>query len=62
VPTVGATTDRRLRAFDAKTGKELWSATLDAQVNANPMTYRGTTGKQYVATVATNSLVVFALP
>ena len=59
---VGATTDRRLRAFDAKTGKELWSARLDAQVNANPMTYRGKNGKQYVAAVATDSLVVFALP
>ena len=53
---------RRLRAFDAKTGKELWSARLDAQVNANPMTYRGKNGKQYVAAVATDSLVVFALP
>jgi quinoprotein glucose dehydrogenase len=59
---VGATTDRRLRAFDAKTGKELWSTRLDAQVNANPMTYRVKNGKQYVAAVATDSLVVFALP
>ena len=59
---VGATTDRRLRAFDAKTGKELWAVRLDGQVNANPMTYRGKTGKQYVAAVATDSLVVFALP
>ena len=25
---VGATSDRRLRAFDAKTGKELWSVRL----------------------------------
>ena len=33
-----------------------------AQVNANPMTYRGKNGKQYVAAVATDSLVVFALP
>jgi quinoprotein glucose dehydrogenase len=59
---VGATSDRRLRAFDAKTGKELWATRLDAQVNANPMTYRGRNGKQYVAAVATDSLVVFALP
>ena len=59
---VGATSDRRLRAFDSKTGKELWSARLDAQVNANPMTYRGRNGKQYVAAVATDSLVVFSLP
>jgi quinoprotein glucose dehydrogenase len=59
---VGATTDRRFRAFDARTGKELWAARLDGQVNANPMTYRGKNGKQYVAAVATDSLVVFALP
>jgi glucose dehydrogenase len=59
---VGATTDRRLRAFDAKDGKELWSTQLPAQVNANPMTYRGKNGKQYVAVVATDSLVAFALP
>jgi quinoprotein glucose dehydrogenase len=59
---VGATSDRRLRAFDARTGTELWAARLDAQVNANPMTYRGKNGKQYVAAVATDSLVVFALP
>jgi quinoprotein glucose dehydrogenase len=59
---VGATSDRRFRAFDSKTGKELWAARLDAQVNANPMTYRGKSGKQYVAVIATDSLVAFALP
>jgi glucose dehydrogenase len=59
---VGATTDRRFRAFDAKTGKELWSVRLDGQVNANPLTYRGKNGKQYVAVVATDRLVSFALP
>jgi quinoprotein glucose dehydrogenase len=59
---VGATSDRRFRAFDAKTGKELWVTRLDAQVNANPMTYRGKNGKQYVAVVATDTLVAFALP
>jgi hypothetical protein len=31
-------------------------------VNANPMTYRGRSGTQYVAVVATDSLVAFALP
>jgi quinoprotein glucose dehydrogenase len=59
---VGATSDRRFRAFDARTGKELWATRLDAQVNANPMTYRGKNGKQYVAVVATDTLVAFALP
>jgi len=59
---IGATTDRRFRAFDAKTGRELWSTKLEATVNANPMTYRGKNGKQYVAFVATDKLVAYALP
>jgi glucose dehydrogenase len=59
---VGATNDRRFRAFDSKTGKELWVTRLDATVNANPMTYRGKNGKQYVAFVATDTLVAYALP
>ena len=59
---VGATNDKRFRAFDARSGKEVWSAQLDAIVNANPMTYRGRDGKQYVAVVADDKLRVFALP
>jgi quinoprotein glucose dehydrogenase len=59
---VGATSDRRLRAFDMQTGKELWSARLQGQVNANPMIYRGRSGKQFVAAVATDAVVAFALP
>ena len=59
---VGATNDRRLRAFDSKTGKELWVTRLEQTVNANPMTYRGKNGKQYVAVVATDTLVAYALP
>ncbi len=59
---VGATNDRRFRAFDAKTGKELWVTKVEAAVNANPMTYQGKNGKQYVAVIATDSVVVFALP
>jgi quinoprotein glucose dehydrogenase len=68
---IGATADGRFRAFDSKTGKELWTAKLDYSVTAVPITYQGKNGKQYVAVVAaaraggaTNSeaLVVFALP
>jgi glucose dehydrogenase len=59
---VGATDDRRFRAFDSKTGKELWVTQLPASGNANPMTYQAKNGKQYVAIVATNQVVVFALP
>jgi quinoprotein glucose dehydrogenase len=59
---VGATSDRRFRAFDAKTGTELWSATLENNANANPMSYAGRSGKQRVAIVAGDTVNVFALP
>jgi quinoprotein glucose dehydrogenase len=54
--------DNRFHAFDSKTGKELWQVKLDANMNANPMTYAGKSGKQYVGGVATNQVVVFSLP
>lgn len=59
---VGSTDDDRFRAIDAKTGKELWVTKLARRANADPITYQGKDGKQYVAIVATDSLVVFALP
>jgi quinoprotein glucose dehydrogenase len=58
---VGATNDQRFRAFDARTGEELWAVKLDAQVDANPMTYLDKDGKQYVAVVANETLVAFSL-
>jgi quinoprotein glucose dehydrogenase len=58
---VGATNDRRFRAFDAASGEELWVTELDANVNANPMTYLGNDGRQYVAVVVNDRLVTFAL-
>jgi len=66
---IGATRDKRFRAFDSRTGKELWSIQLDYNVTAIPMTYQGKDGKQYVAVTAATtgtgnneSLRVFALP
>ena len=59
---IGATNDRLFRAFDAKTGRELWAGKLGKVANANPMTYQGKNGKQYVAIMATDSLMIFALP
>ena len=59
---VGATSDRRFRAFDAKTGNELWSAMLANNAGANPMSYAGRSGKQRVAIVAGDTVNVFALP
>ena len=59
---IGATDDARFRAFDSKTGRELWVTKLDKPATANPITYQGKSGKQYVAIVAGDSVVTFALP
>jgi quinoprotein glucose dehydrogenase len=49
---IGATNDRRFRAFDAKTGKKLWETTLDASAAATPISFMGKDGKQYVVIAA----------
>jgi quinoprotein glucose dehydrogenase len=49
---IGATNDRRFRAFDARTGKKLWETTLDASGAATPISYVGKDGKQYVVIAA----------
>jgi glucose dehydrogenase len=67
---IGATNDNRFRAFDSKTGKELWSTKLDYTATAVPITYQGKHGRQYVAIVAAGgaarsngqALMVYALP
>ena len=73
---IGATNDKRFRAFDSRTGKELWETKLDYSAIAVPMTYLGKNGKQYVAIAVTGggagitdpnpanteALQVFALP
>ena len=48
----GATSDGRFRAFDAKTGKELWVTRTPAgaqgnspNINANPMSFLGKSGE-----------------
>ncbi len=58
---VGATNDRRFRAFDATNGAQLWETTLGGNANANPMTYRGRDGKQYVAINASGVIMVYSL-
>jgi quinoprotein glucose dehydrogenase len=59
---VGATNDQRFRAFDARTGAELWSAELDGNANANPMSYEGRSGRQHVAVIAGDQVMAYALP
>ncbi len=50
---VGATDDARFRAFDGKSGKEVWTYKLTGAAQATPMTYQGRDGKQYVVITAT---------
>ncbi|HLJ48125.1 MAG TPA: pyrroloquinoline quinone-dependent dehydrogenase [Bryobacteraceae bacterium] len=70
---IGATDDSRFRAFDSKTGKELWVTKIDAGAHAAPITYMGKDDKQYVVVTATgggflndrsssDSIIAFALP
>ena len=72
---IGATNDRRFRAFDSRTGEELWVTKTDMSARAVPITYLGKDSRQYVAVVAagassvdnpsppeSQALVVFALP
>ena len=69
---VGATIDKRFRAFNAQTGALLWETTLDASAHATPMTFMGRDHRQYVVVAASGagllgsppgrSIVAFALP
>lgn len=59
---IGASYDQRFHAFDSKTGKLLWEVKLPADGVANPITYLGKNGKQYVVIDAGDSLVAYALP
>ena len=72
---IAATNDRRFRAFDSRTGAELWQTRLEMSAYTVPITYLGSDGQQYVAIVAAaasalddpspdeaQKLVVFSLP
>ena len=59
---IGATRDQRFRAFETKTGRELWSIKAEQGINANPITYTGKDGNQYVSVVANTVLLTYALP
>lgn len=49
---IGATTDQYLRAFDVRTGEEVWKTRLPAGAQATPMTYLGRDGRQYIVVTA----------
>jgi len=70
---IGGANDRKLRAFDARTGQVLWSGELDGSGHATPVTYLGQDGRQYVVIAAggggyfsqdkvSDEVVAFALP
>ena len=64
--------DPAIRAYDSRTGEQLWSARLSGYAGAPAMTYIGKSGRQYVVTSmslsplafpdAETALVAFALP
>ena len=68
----GATLDRYLRAYDIRSGKQLWQARLPAGGQATPMTYLSPSGRQVVVISASGHpgmrtkpgdyLMAFALP
>ena len=70
---IAGTNDRRIRAFDAKTGRVLWQGALDASGHATPVAYRSArTGREFVviaaggggrfSTTVSDAVVAFALP
>jgi quinoprotein glucose dehydrogenase len=59
---IASTDDSRFRALDLKTGKQLWVTRLARRGNADPITYLGRNGKQYVAVVAVDTVATYALP
>jgi quinoprotein glucose dehydrogenase len=49
---IAATFDKRFRAFDVETGRELWQTKLPRSGIATPMTYRAQDGRQIVVIAA----------
>lgn len=73
VTFMAGTDDSRFRAFETRTGREIWTVELPATAHSTPITYSDASGKQYVAIVATgggllaapvesDSLIVYSLP
>ena len=56
---IGSTADSYLRAFETRTGAELWSVKTPAAAHATPMTY-AVNGKQYVVVAAGSHMFINA--
>ena len=70
---VGGTVDNMFRAFEARTGQELWATNVGAAAHAVPISYQGRDRRQYVAVMVSGGgylgdpivpakLMVFSLP
>ena len=69
---IGGASDSRFRAFDLRTGRELWRSELPASGHGTPLSYRGRSGHQFVVIAAggggrfsrtiSDAIVAFSLP
>jgi quinoprotein glucose dehydrogenase len=70
---IGATNDKRFRAFDKDTRKEIWTTKLPASAHASPMTFAGNKSKKQFVVIAagggnkynqdfSDALVAYTLP
>ena len=70
---VGGTDDFRFRAFATATGEKLWEIKMASSIEATPITYMGSDGRQFVTVVSTgggltgsevtnDEIIAFALP
>ena len=69
---IGATMDSRLRAFETKTGRQVWEGELPTSARATPLVFTTASGRDMVAVAAGGhdapftkpgtTLVVFGLP
>ncbi len=58
---IASTDDNRFRALQTLTGEIVWEVELDRRGNANPMSYMGSDGKQYIGISATDELIIYSL-
>ncbi len=70
---VGGSDDFRFRAFATETGEKLWEIRLPSSIQATPISYMGSDGRQFVTVVSTgggltgsqvtnDEIITFALP